>query len=141
MTPCDCSPVPFRASLAVVDAVENGSSTGYTLKSEAPPRQWAENVSHVAAHRLWQRASPAWQLPDDNMWRSAGACIRIKPSVGILRVLVEMNNDGTKGNYCAFLYAIVRKNRRATQQNGGGQRMMTSRTTLMLLIIELIWLP
>ncbi|KAL3073289.1 hypothetical protein niasHS_012751 [Heterodera schachtii] len=29
-------------------SVENGSLTGYTLKSAAPPRQWAENVSPVA---------------------------------------------------------------------------------------------
>ncbi|KAL3113827.1 hypothetical protein niasHT_016499 [Heterodera trifolii] len=79
------------------------------------------------------------------MWRSAGACIRIKPS-GLFwhrRVLVETTNEGTGGNYHAFLYAIVRENRRAPQQNSGGQRviMVTNRITLMLLMIELIWLP
>ncbi|KAL3070103.1 hypothetical protein niasHS_015530 [Heterodera schachtii] len=47
----------------------------------------------------------------------------IKPS-GLFwhrRVLVETKNEGTGGNYHAFLFAIVRENRREEpQQNGGG---------------------
>ncbi|KAL3086336.1 hypothetical protein niasHS_008435 [Heterodera schachtii] len=145
LTPCDCSPAPFRASLAVVDAVENGSSTGYTLKSEAPPRQWAESVTYGGT-------APDTRLELNGKDRRIGSGKGPRPhgsrqttTCGAPPALafVETTNEGTGGNYHAFLYAIVRENRRAPQQNSGGQRviMVTNRITLMLLMIELIWLP
>ncbi|KAL3074013.1 hypothetical protein niasHT_038244 [Heterodera trifolii] len=118
-------------------SVENGPLIGYTLKSAAPPRQWAENVFHVAvpprtralsltaktvalAWAMWPRRLRSRQ---DDALRRSGACIRIKPS-GLFwhrRVLVETKKEGTGGNYHAFLYAIVRENRsEPQQQNGGG---------------------